>query len=127
MKIGTVRDRGRLIPTAQLEIKGEVGEPESVSAQIDTGFTEWFALPPQIIERLRLPLVGSEPLEFGNLSSEMINVYEGYICWYSDWRSVTVHQLPGEPTIGMELMRGYSIRIDSLSGGAVEIEAIDLR
>ncbi len=37
MKIGTVSDRGRLVPMAQLDVKGEVGQPESVSAIVVTG------------------------------------------------------------------------------------------
>ena len=81
MKIGTVRDRGRLVPTAQLEVMGEVGEPESVSALVDAGFTEWFALPLHVIERLGLQPVGSELLAFGNLAQEMVNVYEAYVYW----------------------------------------------
>ena len=127
MKIGTVRDRGRLVPTAQLEVMGEVGEPESVSALVDTGFTECFALPLHVIERLGLQPVGSELLAFGNLAQEMVNVYEAYVYWGTAWHSILVHQLPGNPTIGMELLRGYRLAVDALPQGPIEIEPIDLR
>ena len=127
MKIGTVRDRGRLVPMAQLKVRGEVGEPESVSALVDTGFTEWFALPLHVIERLGLEPVGSELLAFGNLAQEMVNVYEAYVYWDAVWHSIFVHQLPGDPTVGMELLRGFRLTVDALPQGTIEIEPIDLR
>ena len=124
MKIGTVCDRGRLFPKAECQIERSGNDPVPLVAYIDTGFTEWLALPPNAIERLGLRLVASQRIRFGNLAREMINVYQARVNWCGNWHSIRVHELPREPTIGMELLRGHRIEFDALGDAEIDVEAV---
>ena len=114
---------------AKLEIQHESRSESSeiVTALIDTGFTEWLVLPPEVIHRLGLTLEGNEPIGFANSTTELIDVYEAQVLWCDQSCSVRVHELPGDPTIGMELLHGNKIEIDTLPGGEIYVEPIDLR
>ena len=124
MKVGAVWDRGRLFPTARLEIEREDGDPVQVLAIIDTGFTEWLALPPDIVDQLRFGLVDSEQLIFGNSVSEELSVYEARVKWCEEWRTIRVHQVSGLPTIGMEMLRRHRIEFDALGDAEIDVEAV---
>lgn len=124
MKVGKVWDRGRLFPTASLQVERLGSGPVSVAATIDTGFTEWMALPPDIVNELGLSLVDRERLIFGNSAREEINVYEARVYWGGAWRTINVHELPGEPVIGMEMLRGHRVEFDALGDADVEVEPI---
>ena len=119
-----VWDRGRLFPMVQFEIErvGEGAVP--LAALIDTGFTEWLALPPHAIERLGLSLVDSQKIEFGNSNVEMIDVYEARVYWSGTWRTINTHSIPGLPTIGMELLRGHRIEFDAMGGALIDVEPV---
>ena len=95
MKLGTVWDRGRLFPIAQLEIERVNDDPAPLVAIIDTGFTEWLTLPPNAIERLGLRLIGIRAITFGNLAIENVDVYEARVNWCEEWHSIRVHELLG--------------------------------
>ena len=124
MKVGTVWDRGRLFPIAQLEIERAGDGPALVVAVIDTGFTEWLALPPEAIEILGLQLIGVRRIRFGNLARELVSVYEARVKWCEEWRTISVHRVPGDPTIGMEMLRGHRIDFDALGDAEIDVEAV---
>ncbi len=121
MIVGTVWDFGRLYPTAQLEIERVGIGPVPLAATIDTGFTEWLTLPPDAVQRLGLKLVGSRRIRFGNLASESVDVYEARVLWGGSWRTINVHEIPGDPTIGMELLRGHRITFEALADAEIEV------
>ena len=106
----------------QFEMERLGGDSVPVAALIDTGFTEWLTLPPDAIGQLGLRLVGNASLIFGNSAIEEIDIYEGRVYWCGFWRTIQVHELPGVPTIGMELLRGYRVVFDALGDGVVDVE-----
>ena len=124
MKVGSVWGRGRLFPTARLEIKRVGYGPVPLAAIIDTGFTEWLTLPPEIVGRLGLLLIGRDRLILGNLARDDADVYEGRVHWGGTWRTINVHEFPGNPTIGMELLRGHRIEFDALGDAEIDVERV---
>ncbi len=125
MKVGSVWDRsGRLFPMLRFEIERLGGDSVPVAALIDTGFTEWLTLPPDAIEQLGLRRVDHASLTFGNSGTEEVDIYEGRVYWCGFWRPIRVHELPGVPTIGMELLRGHRIEFDALGDGEIDVEVI---
>ena len=124
MKVGSVWDRGRLYPTARLRVERANVEPALVVGLIDTGFTGWLALPPNMVEQLGLKKIDSGTVEFGDLTRQTANLYEARVLWCDRWYTITVHELPGEPTIGMELLRGHRIQFDALRDADVDIEPV---
>lgn len=124
MNVGSVWDRGRLYPKARLEIELVGYGPVPLVAFIDTGFTEWMALPPEMVEKLGLRVVDNEPLLFGNSAMEKVDVYEARVKWCEEWRTIRVHQVRGYPTIGMELLRGHRIEFDALGDAEIDVELV---
>lgn len=124
MRVGTVLDLGRLYPTAKLEIEGVGNASLPLAAVIDTGFSEWLALPAYMVRQLELRFAGREQLIFGNSARAMINVYEARVYWSKSWRTVRVHEVSGDPTIGMELLRGHRIEFDALGDSEIDVEAV---
>ena len=122
--MGTVLDLGRLYPTAQLEIEGVGSASLPLAAVIDTGFTEWLALPPDMVDQLGLRFVDRERLMFGNSASEDIEVYEARVKWCEEWHTIRVHQVPDDPAIGMELLRGHRIEFDALRDAEIDVEPV---
>ena len=82
------------------------------------------ALPLDMVGKLGLRLVDNDPLIFGGSAIEEINVYEARVKWCETWHTIRVHQVPGLPTIGMELLRGHRIQFDALGDAEVDVEPV---
>ena len=124
MKVGSVWDRGRLFPTAQLEVERVHRDPVQVVAFIDAGFTEWLALPSDIVDRLGLRVVDGDELISANSAREVVSVYEARVKWCDEWRTIRVHEISGNPTIGMEMLRGHRLEFDALGDAEIDVEAV---
>ena len=109
---------------AQLEIERHGFGPVPLAAVIDTGFTAWLALPPEAIERLGLTFKGKGTIRFGNQARQSLSVYRARVKFCGQWITIDVHEIPGDPTIGMELLRGHRLEFDALPGAEVEIEPV---
>ena len=92
-----------------------------LSAVIDTGFSDYLALPTDIIDDLDLRAFGEKPVTLGDGSARLLNVYTGYVFWNEDWRPIEVIATDGEALIGMSLLSNSRITLDVRDGGAVSI------
>ena len=77
-----------------------------------------------MVDQLGLRFVDRERLKFGNSASEDVEVYEARVKWCEQWQTVSVHQVQGDPTIGMELLRGHRIEFVALRGAEIDVEAV---
>ena len=124
MHYGTVnRVYGDLLESVvTLAIANGNGDSESIEFVVDTGFTDEVALPLDIISRLNLPSAEtSVRVTMADGSIGYANRYIAYIQWHGQRREVSVLNMEGDPLIGMELLRGSSVNIDAMPGGAVTI------
>ena len=72
MITGTVTaDREAVVP---VEIEGPTGQRATVDAAIDTGFNGFLVLPPTLVERLSLPVVGGEPVTLADGSETTLAI-----------------------------------------------------
>jgi clan AA aspartic protease len=102
-------------------VRGPHGEPQQLSGLIDTGFDGFLTLPPEIIAALQLPWLRVERVLLGNGSETTDGVYEVVIEWDGLEFAVEAGEADTEPLVGMSMMAGYTIRIDNVEGGAVEL------
>lgn len=127
MHYGTIDyayDEDVLEASVTLTLMGNDGATEDVVFVIDTGLTEEMALAQDTIDRLGLPLdrdAGDIELILADGASTAFNVYVAHVLWHDRVRRVAVVNMEGVSLIGMELLRGSNLNVDTVPGGLVTI------
>jgi clan AA aspartic protease len=94
-----------------------------VDAVIDTGFSGFLTLPADIIAALNLTWKGRDIATLGDGTSCVFDVYIATVIWDGQYRKIDINESETVPLIGMQLLRGYDLRIRIIEGGTVIIEA----
>lgn len=95
-----------------------------VDAVIDTGFSGFLTLPFDVISTLGLSWEGRDVATLGDGTSCTFDVYIGRVIWDGAYREVYINESETVPLIGMQLLRGYDLRIQAIESGDVTIEAL---
>ena len=93
-----------------------------VDAVIDTGFSGFLTLPSDTISTLGLSWQGRDIATLGDGTSCTFEVYIGLVIWDGQYREIYINESETVPLIGMRLLRGYDLRIQTIEGGIVTIE-----
>lgn len=96
-----------------------------VDAVIDTGFSGFLTLPSDTISTLGLSWQGRDIATLGDGTSCTFEVYIGLVIWDGQYREIYINESETVPLIGMRLLRGYDLRIQTIEGGIVTIEEIE--
>lgn len=107
-----------------LEVRGLAGHSATIHAVIDTGFSGCLLLSLKTIELLELPIASSGKALLADGQIVAFDVYDGTVIWNDAPRRIEVIATEGEPLIGMELLRGFRIRLDVIENGEVFIERL---
>lgn len=97
---------------------------QMVDAVIDTGFSGFLTLPSDIIATLGLSWEGRDIATLGDGTFCTFEVYIGRVIWDGQYREIYINESETVPLIGMQLLRGYDLRIQAIEGGLVTIEAL---
>ena len=95
-----------------------------IDAVIDTGFSGFLTLPPNVIAALDLTWKGRDVATLGNGTSCIFDVYIATVIWDGQYRIIDINESETVSLIGMRLLRGYDLRIQTIEGGTVAIEAL---
>lgn len=95
-----------------------------IDAIIDTGFSGFLTLPSHIITTLGLSWKGRDAATLGDGSSCIFDVYIAIVIWDGQYRTIDINESETVPLIGMQLLRGYDLRIQAIEGGFVEVKAL---
>lgn len=95
-----------------------------VDAVIDTGFSGYLTLPSDIISTLGLSWEGRDVATLGDGTSCTFEIYIGLVIWDGQYREIYINEAETVPLIGMRLLRGYDLRIQTIEGGIVTIKAL---
>lgn len=122
MITGTVNASGE----AMLRIVvGDLGTQRIVvDAVIDTGYTGYLTLPPSAIASLNLPYRGSEEGLLGDGSTQIFDVYSATIIWDGEFKTIKVNESETDSLLGVGLLYGYEVCIQTIDGGVVTIKAL---
>lgn len=110
--------------TLPLVISNSTGQREVIETVIDTGFDGFLSLPSEIIVRLGLPWIISNPATLGDGSEVLFDFHTGTVIWDGQYRAIDIAESETEPLVGMALLYGYRLQIDAIEGGIVRIEAL---
>jgi clan AA aspartic protease len=108
----------------RLTMKGPERRQQEIKAVIDTGFTDWLTLPPDVIAALGLRWRSLERCLLADGSECLFEVYVAKIVWDGKERRVLVDQADADPLVGMSLMRGYELKMQIRSRGKVTIKRL---
>ena len=123
--IGYVIERNEvLFPIIAVNALDQNLQPQQIYSVIDTGFTGDIMMSPQIIQKLAPQYEGRTQVELADGSIAHIDAYIGLILWHGKSREVRIFEAEGTPLIGMNLLRGSTLNIQTVAGGAVHINKI---
>lgn len=106
-------------------VVGNLGKQMLVlDALIDTGYTGYLTLPPPTIAELNLPWRGSEEGILGDGSTQMFDVYSATVIWDGEFRTIKVNESDTDSLLGVGLLYGYEVCIQTIDGGTVTIKAL---
>ena len=94
---------------------------KSINAVIDTGFTGFLSLPNNIITELDLPWSYRDRGTLGDGSEVLFDIYDAVAIWDGKSQEIEVNSAETDPLIGMSMLRGYRLQIDTIEGGLVII------
>jgi clan AA aspartic protease len=94
---------------------------KSINAVIDTGFTGFLSLPNDIITELGLPWSYRDRGTLGDGSEVLFDIYDAVAIWDGKAKEIEVNSAETDPLIGMSMLRGYRLQVDTIEGGLVII------
>lgn len=119
---------GRVSSNCEAIVKvavGCIGSPKvTVDAVIDTGFTSFLSLPLSLITDLGLPWHYRDIGTLGNGSEAVFEIYKAAVIWDGKDQIVDVAASDADPLVGMGLLYGFKLQIETIEGGTVKIEAL---
>jgi clan AA aspartic protease len=108
----------------QIVVLGDGQQLRNLKAVIDTGYTGSLTLPPDVIADLGLLCIAQQEGVLGNGAVHLFDVYEGAVIWDGQVSTIEINESRSDPLIGMGLLEGYELRIESIAGGTVRIQAL---
>lgn len=111
----------------RLVIRGTTGQTHEIEAVIDTGFTGFLTLPTSLIHSLGLIWRGQAQAVLGDGNLHQFDVYEAAVFWDGQVRVVETDAADTIPLIGMGLLYGYDLHIQTVEGGIVTIQALSVQ
>ncbi len=94
---------------------------KSINAVIDTGFTGFLSLPNDIITELDLLWSYRDRGTLGDGSEVLFDIYDAVVIWDGKSQEIEVNSAETDPLIGMSMLRGYRLQVDTIEGGLVII------
>jgi clan AA aspartic protease len=94
---------------------------KSINAVIDTGFTGFLSLPNDIITELDLPWSYRDRGTLGDGSEVLFDIYDAVAIWDGQSQEIEVNSAETDPLIGMSMLRGYRLQVDTIEDGLVVI------
>lgn len=107
-----------------IDILDREGRTQPLEVALDTGFTGYLTLPASSITQFGLTYEGVRTFALANGEFQSFDSYEALVVWHGSPRAALVLQSEARPLIGMQLLWGSRVTMDTLTGGAVEIEEL---
>ena len=107
-----------------IDVMDGEGNPQSLEAILDTGFTGYLTLPTDSIQQLGLRSVGRRTFELANGELFEFEAFLAEVFWHGSLRDVLVLQSNSAPLLGMTLLWGSRVIVNAVTDGVVTIEEL---
>jgi predicted aspartyl protease len=84
------------------------------------------SLPISIITELDLSWSYRDRATLGDGSEVLFDIYDAMVIWGGQYREIEINAAETEPLIGMSMLRGYRLQVDTVQGGLVTIERLNV-
>jgi clan AA aspartic protease len=111
--------------TISLVIVNESRQTKLITAVIDTGYTGFLSLPGEIITELNLSWTGIDRGTLGDGSEVTFEVYAAKVIWDGEYRDIPINEAETDPLVGISLLYGYDLHIQTVEGGSVTIKQLE--
>jgi clan AA aspartic protease len=108
-----------------LVIVNESRQIKLITAVIDTGYTGFLSLPSEIITELNLSWTGIDRGTLGDGSEVTFQVYAAKVIWDGEYRDIPINEAETDPLVGISLLYGYDLHIQTIEGGDVTIKLLE--
>ena len=88
---------------------------------IDTGFNGALLLPHTSIKKLKLPPLSPTSMNLADGTEVTSDVFEGRVYWDGSSKTIEILEIDAEPLLGMMLLQGYKLEIETIQNGKVNI------
>jgi clan AA aspartic protease len=111
--------------TISLVIVNQNRQTKLITAVIDTGYTGYLSLPSEIITELNLSWTGIDRGTLGDGSEVTFKVYAAKVIWDGEYRDIPINEAETDPLVGISLLYGYDLHIQTVEGGSVTIKQLE--
>jgi clan AA aspartic protease len=111
--------------TISLVVANESSQTKLTTAVIDTGYTGFLSLPSEIIAELNLSWTGIDRGTLGDGSEVTFEVYAAKVIWDGEYRDIPINEAETDPLVGISLLYGYDLHIQTVEGGDVTIKLLE--
>jgi clan AA aspartic protease len=111
--------------TISLVVVNESRQTKLITAVIDTGYTGFLSLPSEIIAELNLSWTGIDRGTLGDGSEVTFEVYAVKVIWDGEYRDIPINEAETDPLVGISLLYGYDLHIQTVEGGNVTIKLLE--
>jgi clan AA aspartic protease len=111
--------------TISLVVVNENRQTKLINAVIDTGYTGFLSLPSEIITELNLSWTGIDRGTLGDGSEVTFEVYAAKVIWDGEYRDIPINEAETDPLVGISLLYGYDLHIQTVEGGNVTIKLLE--
>jgi clan AA aspartic protease len=108
-----------------LVVVNENRQTKLITAVIDTGYTGFLSLPSEIITELNLSWTGIDRGTLGDGSEVTFEVYAAKVIWDGEYRDIPINEAETDPLVGISLLYGYDLHIQTVEGGSVTIKQLE--
>jgi clan AA aspartic protease len=110
----------------KLVIIGDRSQKIAVDAVVDTGFNGDLILPIEMVLELELIPQGYQKATLGDGTISQFRVYTGTVIWDGSRKLVEVNAATSGVLIGMGLLEGYKLEVNTTPNGIVTITSLEL-
>lgn len=107
-----------------LTLRSPTGQTREIDAVIDTGYTGFLTLPPELVAELEFPFASTAWATLADGSEVDFDVYYAIVLWDGEARTIEADEAGATPLIGMALLAAHSLYLEVAHGGPVAINAL---
>ena len=107
-----------------LPLQDPEGRTRDIEVVVDTGYSGFLTLPPELVDELGLPFAYMGQAFLANDAEVDFDVHYVTVLWDSQLRDIEADATGSTPLVGMLLLDKHSLNIEVESGGRVAIQAM---